>query len=108
MFSRATTASIVASPAAFFVPVATVAFDALFDRCPCEFRPLPHRSSSGISAFFSASASSIDTTANPPHFTFGPSACRQALLCPLLTSEKLSRHLSVAVALSRSIADLPG
>ena len=100
---RATTASIIASPAALFVPVATVAFDALFDRCPRGFRSLPYSSSPGISAFFSASASSIDTTANPPHFTFGPSACRQALLCPLLTSATPSCNLSVAVALWRDI-----
>jgi hypothetical protein len=59
MFFRATTASIVASPAAVFVPVATVGFDTL---------ELLHLS------LFSASASSIDKTANPPHFTFGPSA----------------------------------
>ena len=53
-------------PAAEFTAgrlVATVGFDALFDRCPRGFRPLPHRSSSGISAFFSAFLCSIDTTA---------------------------------------------
>ncbi len=56
---------------------------ALFDRCPCGSRRPKGRVSASQPS--SASASSIDTTANPPHFTFRPSACRQALVC-LLTS----------------------
>jgi hypothetical protein len=52
MFSRATTASIVASPAALFVPVATVGFDALVTgvlagsaRCPTGRAPASQPSS---------------------------------------------------------------
>ncbi len=70
MFSRPTTASIVTSPAAFSLPVAAVVLDALFAPYPRGFRPLLHKSSSGISAFFSVSPVLIDMTAGPPHFSF--------------------------------------
>ena len=70
-------ASILAVPVAWFLSVVLAVFDALILLFSDGFRPLPHRSSSGISAFWSASLVLIDSTGNLPHFSFRPSVRRR-------------------------------
>jgi hypothetical protein len=78
MFSRLTTASIVTRPAAFLGSALTVTLDALAIPWLRRFRPLHHRSSSGISAFDAASPVLINLTGDTPRSSFGPSARRRA------------------------------